>query len=144
MSRNERGQFARKHKPDTRIDPSLKSALLRQTTDGELPCAVAFELAKSLDVPPGAVGQAADLLELPLVKCQLGLFGYRPKKKIVKPAKVVAPELKKAILDGSQEDRLPCKTAWEIADALGIHKMKVSAACDALGVKVKPCQLGAF
>lgn len=144
MSQNERGQFAKKHGPDARIDPALASALAGQVTGGELPCAVAFQLAKSLDVPPEAVGQAADLLELPLVKCQLGLFGYRPEKKIVKPAKVVARELKKAILNGSQDNRLSCKTAWEIADTLGIHKMKVSAACDAMGVKVKPCQLGAF
>ncbi len=79
-----------------------------------------------------------------LVKCQIGLFGYRPKKCIVKPAKSVPSELEKAILAGLVNDRLSCKCAWEIAHQLGIHKMKVSAACDALGIKIGPCQLGAF
>jgi len=90
------------------------------------------------------VGQAADLVELRLVKCQLGLFGYRPEKKIVKPAASVGPDLEEAILAGLVNERLPCKTAWDISEQLGIQKMKVSAACDAMDVKIKQCQLGAF
>ena len=95
-------------------------------------------------VPPAAVGRAADLLEVRLVKCQLGLFGYGPRKKIIEPAGAVATALRTAILGGLIDDRLPCLTAWEIADRFSIHKMKVSEACEALGIRIKPCQLGAF
>jgi hypothetical protein len=72
------------------------------------------------------------------------LFGYQPEKKIVKPAASLEPELEKTILGGLVNERLPCRTAWEIAEQQGIQKMRVSAACDAMGIKIKPCQLGAF
>jgi len=78
------------------------------------------------------------------VKYRLGLFGYRPKKSIVRPAASVTSELEKAILTGLVNDRLPCKTAWEIPKQFGIHKMKVGAACDAMKIKVRPCQVRAF
>jgi hypothetical protein len=81
---------------------------------------------------------------LRLVKCQLGLFGYHPEKKIVKPAASVRLDLEEAILAGLANERLPCQTAWLISDQLSIDKMEVSAACDAMGIKIKPCQLGAF
>ena len=130
--------------PDTVVDPLLRDALLKHAAGGRLPCAVAFDIAKRLAVLPDAIGLAADLMEVRLVKCQLGLFGYRPKKSIVKPAVSVAPELQKAILAGLVNHRLPCKSAWDIAKGLGLHKMKVSAACDAMKIKIRPCQLGAF
>jgi hypothetical protein len=53
-------------------------------------------------------------------------------------------DLEEAILAGLVNERVPCRTAWDISNQLGIHKMEVSAACDAMGIKIKPCQLGAF
>lgn len=41
---------------------------------GKLPCAVAHELAKRLQVPIAQVGQAANDLEVKITKCQLGCF----------------------------------------------------------------------
>jgi hypothetical protein len=72
------------------------------------------------------------------------LFGYGPRKSIVKPAASVNPAFERTIREALVNDRLPCKRAWEIAERLGIRKMKVSAACDAMGIKIRPCQLGAF
>lgn len=144
MTRKDAGHYAGKHGPGDSVDPVLKKALLRRASEGEVACAVAFEVAKELGVLPAAVGRAADLMELRIVKCQLGLFGYLPEKSIIKPAASVSPDLEKAIIAGLVNDRLPCQTAWDIAHQLGIQKMKVSAACDAMGIKIKPCQLGAF
>ena len=129
---------------ETVVDPMLRDALLKRAPGGKLPCAVAFDIGKQLGVSPDAIGLAADLLELRLVKCQLGLFGYHPKKSIVKPAGSVAHELEKAIEASLVNGRLPCRSAWEIAKKFGIHKIKVSAACDAMKIKIRPCQLGAF
>jgi len=125
-------------------DPVIREALWKQAIKGELPCAVAFDVAKHLDVSPEAVGRTADLMEIKLVKCQLGLFGYHHKKSIVKPVSSVAPGLKKAISQALINGRLPCKHAWEIAGTLGIQKIKVGAACDSLEIKIRPCQLEAF
>ena len=144
MARKDRSHYAKKHKPGAVVDPVLRDALLKNVSDGKLACKVAFDVANRLGVLPDAVGRAVDILELRLVKCQLGLFDHPPKKRDVKPAESVAPEMKKAILTRLVNERLPCKTAWEIAIELGIRKTEVGAACDAMGIRIKPCQLGAF
>jgi hypothetical protein len=122
----------------------IRDALSDLATEGRLPCAVAFEVAKRLGVSPAAIGRTADLMELRLTECQLGLFGDLPRKSVVKGTTTVSPGLKEVIGEGLVNDSLPCDRAWQIGKAQGIHKMEVSAACDALGIKIKPCQLGAF
>jgi hypothetical protein len=90
------------------------------------------------------VGKSADLLNLRLNKCQLGLFGYQPNKKIVNPREEADRELKDAISGSLTEGKLTCKAAWDIASRLGVPKMTVSSACEAAGIKIAACQLGAF
>ena len=125
-------------------DPRIRERLAERAPDGELPCAVAFALAEDLETSPAAIGAWADELQIRLVKCQLGLFGYTPDKKIVKPRKSVPDELRQAIGERLENGRLPCRAAFAVAGQLGIRKMDVSGACETLGVKIKPCQLGAF
>ena len=144
MTHEAAGHYSQKHAPGAVVDPVIRDALLKSAIRGTLPCAVAFDVAKHLGVAPEDIGRTADLLELRLVKCQLGLFGYGPRKSIVKGAKSVSPVLEKTIREALINDRLPCKRAWEIAKTLGIHKMKIGTACDALEIKIGPCQLGAF
>jgi hypothetical protein len=123
------------------IDSALREALHGETA---LPCAVAFEIAARLGAQPAGIGAAADRLNIRLTKCQLGLFGYTPAKKIVEPAAVVEPEFEQAIRSKLTGGRLACRDAWDLAQAFRRPKLAVSAACEALGVKIKPCQLGAF
>jgi hypothetical protein len=144
MTHGAGGHYSQKHAPGAVVNPLIRDTLFKSGVEAKLPCAVAFDVAKQLDVAPEDVGRTADLMELRLVKCQLGLFGYGAKKTIVKPAASVSPALEKTIREALVNDRLPCKRAWEIAKRLGIHKMKVSAACNALGIRIRPCQLGAF
>ncbi len=136
--------YANKHGPDAVPDKTIGDALSKYEAKKALPCAVAFDVAKRLQVEPEVVGRTADLLELRLVKCQLGLFGYGRRKKIVETLPSVPQQIERAIQEGLENKRLPCRKAWDIANALQIHKIEVSAACDALGIKIGPCQLGAF
>ena len=62
----------------------------------------------------------------------------------MQPAETVAPELEGAIRAAARDGRLPCAAAWEIAAERKIPRMKVSSACEALKIRIKPCQLGAF
>ena len=141
----EKGQkFSQKHGNQTAVDPSIKEKILARAKGGELPCAVAFKIAQELKQPPAEIGKTADLLEIGLVKCQLGLFGYKPEKKIITPKLPVDPKLEEAIRKALVDGNLSCKHAWDIALNLRVSKMTVSAACEALNVKIKPCQLGAF
>ncbi len=138
------GDFKEKHGPGAQVAPELAAAIKQKAPDDNLACAVAFDLAAKMSLTPAQVGQAADIMEVRLTKCQLGLFGYSPDKKMVEPAQEVSSGLEKAIKGALADERLACSAAWEIAGNMGLGKMKVSAACEKLGIKIKPCQLGAF
>ena len=74
----------------------------------------------------------------------MGLFGYRPRRKILEPAAQVAPLLAEALERAAREGRISCEQCWEIADTFGMKRFLVAQACETLGLKIKPCQLGAF
>jgi hypothetical protein len=137
-------KFADKHGADALANDSIREHINRQTKNNELSCAKAFKIAKELQVSAAEVGMTADLLNITLVKCQLGLFGYKPEKKIVKPKAAANPKLESAIQTSLVNGRLPCAKAWEIARNFKIGKMNVSSVCEQLKIKIKPCQLGAF
>ncbi len=140
----DRGHYAKKHPPDRTVNRNITDALQKRVKDGQLPCATAFTVVSELRVSPEDVGFNLDVLEIRLIKCQLGLFGYGPKKKIIKAAEIVPADLEESIRKGLRDDRLPCETAWDIASTFGVGKMTVSSACERLGIKISPCQLGAF
>jgi len=144
MEHNLQGHYSKKHAPGKMPDERLVKAIREKTRDGEIPCAVAHTIAKELNVSPKEVGFAMDMLEIPITKCQLGLFGYKPEKKIVKPAKEVSSELKDEIMAAIKDGKLSCEMVWNIAKKLGLKKMDVSSACEKLGIKIGHCQLGAF
>jgi hypothetical protein len=144
MTRKNKGNYRAKHSSDVRVDEKVAEAVRKKATGGKISCAGASKVARSLGVSMKEIGTAVDVMEMHIIECQLGLFGYSPEKVIVKPAKIVAAGLEKAIRETLVDGRLPCVSAWEIADRLDIPRMDVSSACEALQIKVKPCQLGAF
>jgi hypothetical protein len=144
MSRDKEKSFSIKHGPSATVDPRIQQEIEKSTSDLKLPCAVAFKICKDLDVTPEEVGKTADLMNYPLVKCQLGLFGYGKRKRIVEPKEPEDPNINIAIKDRLEADRLPCRSAWEIAKRFNTSKMTISGACEVMGIKIKPCQLGAF
>jgi len=144
MKRQKGKKFAEKHESNTPLNEKIKNPIMRRAKNNELSCAAAFKIAAELDVSPAEVGKTADLMEISLVKCQLGLFGYTPEKKIVKPKAAANPDLESAIRDARVDGKLSCENAWEIARRFDVSKMTVSSVCEQLNIKVKPCQLGAF
>ena len=145
MTREDQGHYAKKHGFEKKIDQTLADRVKMRAVEGNIPCAVAFDIAGDLDVPPKEVGFTIDMLEIKLIKCQLGLFGYGPEKKAPQTNTNGTPALEQAIRDELREGTsISCATAWEIARKQSVGKREVSAACDILGVKIRPCQLGAF
>jgi len=144
MPRKAKGNYAKKHPDDRKVNPDTAETARKLTVNGEITCAAAFSISNELKVSGEEVGFTADHLEIPITKCQLGLFGYRPQKKIIEPVEIVPRKLEDAIRKALVNDRLSCAAAWEIADRSGIGKMKVSSACEALKIKIGTCQLGAF
>jgi hypothetical protein len=144
MTHEDAGKYGAKHPAGTAADPAIADALAERVAGGRLSCTAAHEVAETLGVTPGQVGKTADLLEYRINECQMGLFGYAPEKKIVKPAQDVADDLRDRLLQSAARGEIDCASCWRVAQALGIGKMAVSAACEALDLKIVHCQLGAF
>ena len=144
MTHSDKGKYFEKHPKQTKVNEDLKQQVLQAAKENNIACAAAEEIAGRKAVALGEVGIALDILNINIIECQLGLFGYSPQKKIVQPAKEIASDLKQAINDALSGGRLPCVAAWTIAKKLNLPRMKVSAACETLKIKIKPCQLGAF
>ena len=122
----------------------ITDAVKKRSRQGALTCPLAFKIAGELAVLPGEVGKAMDLLEINIVKCQLGLFGYSPVRRIVQPAESVSEELEAAIRKAMTDGRLPCAAAFRIAADFKLAKIRVSSACEKLKIRISACQLGAF
>jgi len=144
MTHADKDKYFQKHPGQTKVADFLRQNILQKVANNNMSCTVAEEIAKVSSVDLAKTGVALDILNINIVECQLGLFGYSRQKKIVQKAKEVAPSLKDEIQQALISGRLPCVAAWEIARKLNLPRMKVSAACEALQIKIKPCQLGAF
>jgi hypothetical protein len=144
MTHEDKGKFFAKHPKDTVIDDDLKKEILEQVKNNSITCKKAEEIAGELGFSLEETGRTIDILNIRITKCQLGLFGYGETQKIVQPAKEIAPEVKESVTVAVKDGMLSCIAAWRIADELNISRTKVTAACEAMNIKIKPCQLGAF
>jgi hypothetical protein len=144
MTHLDRGHYSKKHSGEKSVDPALAKAVEERALDERITCAAAWKIASDFRAPAGEVGFTIDMLEIRIIRCQMGIFGYEPEKKAVKPMDDVPAGLENAIRDKLVDGKLTCAQAWEIASILEIPKMHVSSACETLGVKIKNCQLGAF
>jgi hypothetical protein len=129
---------------DETLDEELLARVRARAGSEGLSCAEAFRIAEALGVRPAAVGRAADRAGVRLLRCQLGLFGYSPRKRIVTPAEGVSPELEAALREGLVLGRLPCAVAWALAARFGVPKLHIANAAEALDIRIADCQLGAF
>lgn len=142
--------FSKKNvKPDRETDENLSRTIRRWVSDGTLTCAAAFKVAEELGVPRLIVGRGADALRIPLSRCQLGLFGYPEASKIWESAgyqePVIPPQLMDVIVATQDKSgRISCEALMAIADRFGILRAVAGRAAERAGVRVKPCQLGAF
>jgi hypothetical protein len=144
MTSHDRGHYSKKHSVGREMNESIVNAIKDKVSDQKLTCAAAFKIADTCGTTAGEVGFTLDMLEIRIIRCQMGIFGYEPEKKAVKPMDSVPEELENAVREKLIKGKLTCAAAWGIAKVLNIPKMKVSSACETLGIKIKPCQLGAF
>ena len=147
MTHEDTGKYALKHPPGTRPNERIAKAIREKAPGNELACAVAEKIAKDLRVGIPEVGVTADLLEMKIKKCQLGLFGWGKKPdhgKDIRSTDSLSTEMKSALEKATENGPVTCAVAWAIADQLGTERRAVSAACETLGLKIRKCQLGAF
>jgi len=129
---------------EAKIDDRIKTLVLENSENRKLNCAIAHKIANDYNISAGDIGRHADLLDIRLAKCQMGLFGYPKGSKIVKESESVNPDLEKAIKTKIVSGKISCMDAWNIASEMGMSKIEVSNTCEALKIKINKCQLGAF
>ena len=123
-------------------------ALLARAVGGRVSCASAHEVAAQLGIAPMEVARALNRTHLRFYRCQLGLFGYGPKPegkhKIVLRANGVPEEIETAVTSRSEEASISCKAAWELAGEFEYPRLGIANILEAMGLKVRKCQLGCF
>ena len=144
MTAQSNGHFAKKHPPGTTVNEKVKQVVEESLVDGCIDCNSAHIISEKMGVSPMEIGTAIDLVEGRITKCQLGLFGYGKGKKMIKASKSILPPLRSAIENALKDDVLSCAAIWRIAQEQSISRLSVANACEMLGVRIRPCQLGAF
>ncbi len=114
--------------------------------DGGLPCAVVFSLAARLGQSPAAIRYAADETSVKITLCQLGLFGYDAfgERRWVHKFAALPQRLEQEVADALVDGKLPCASAWSLAERWGVPRPVVGWAAQTLGLSIGPCQLGLF
>jgi hypothetical protein len=143
MTHLDTGHYATKHS-NQKITEELRQQVTATADNNRLSCSKAHQLAQTTGFSPAEIGRTADLLEIRLSGCQLGLFGQSRKKEKIEATPEPGAELREALLTGHKDNRLSCLDAWTIADRLNLKKTEITAACETLKIKISPCQLGAF
>jgi len=117
--------------------------------DGQLSCASAHKVAEVLGADPTQVGDEANSIDIRITRCQLGLFGFAPKKgmpgykvvnKLDSPDETILAAVKEAAAEGSAS----CLELWRIAKEHNISRLEIGNYAETLDTKVTPCQLGCF
>lgn len=147
MAHEDEGKYAAKHQPGTPLNEQIAKAIREKSQDGKFTCAMGEEISKKLKVSIKEVGITADLLEVKVKECQLGLFGWGKKPqhgKDIQASPSVLDEIKNAIEKAAVDGRVNCAALWTIADHFGIERKAASTACETLGFKIRSCQLGTF
>jgi len=147
MTHKDAGKYSTKHLSGKTLNEKVARMIREKSPGGELPCVMGEKISKELKVEISEVGITADLLEIKIKKCQLGLFGYGKKPnhgKDIQAADSVSGEMKRAIEETAENGKVTCAALWMIADRLGTKRKEVSAACETLKIKIRKCQLGTF
>jgi len=130
------------------MDERLQQAILARLKDGQLPCNQAHAIARLEGIDPLDLGFVLNDMGIRVSRCELGLFGYGPKAegkhKIVEPMDEVPGRLAERLQAAAKNGGLTCQAVWQIADGMGLRRIVVSSAMEAMGLRTTHCQLGCF
>lgn len=133
-----------KHSMKKNISSQLEQKLASSVKDNKISCAQAYRISDELNMLYSDMGSQLDQLEIRLTTCQLGLFGYGPEKKRFDPDIEVTEKMKILIQKNQTDQCMSCSKCWKLAESLSISRLEMGSVCEKLGIRIKPCQLGAF
>ena len=104
MTSHDREHYSKKHSGERKVNPVIVNALEEKASDKKITCAGAFKIADTCGTTADEIGFTLDMIEIRIIRCQMGIFGYEPEKKVVKPMDNVPDELEEAIGTVSTEN----------------------------------------
>lgn len=122
----------------------IYSTLQEFTHNNKITCQNAHDFAKKCNQSPLQIGRLLDEKNIRVDKCQLGLFGYGPQKKKLAPHINLSPDQQQSIRNAQQKACVSCHDSWKLAKQLNLSRLEMGSACEKLGLRIKPCQLGIF
>ncbi len=125
-------------------DETIAEKIKEITENGYLSCTVAFRLADQVGLSSGEIGRYADVLDLRLTKCRIGLFGHGKGIKLVKKLESVDAVLESRVNEFAINERVNCEDVLKVADEFKVSPVIVGSVCQTKGIKIKNCCLGAF
>ncbi|MDP2919062.1 MAG: hypothetical protein Q8O43_02440 [Dehalococcoidia bacterium] len=125
---------------ETTLEKEIKASL----AEGYLPCAVAFDIARKLKIPPKAVGTAADRIAIRISNCQLGCFTKKKAVHTEADSVPVSESVVNGITTSLVNGYLPCATAFRLSRQLAVSRQEIGDGTNKLRVKITKCQLGCF
>lgn len=124
-------------------------AAQERAVNGQVSCRDAHAIAAELEVPPLEVGLAINrATDLRFYRCQLGLFGYGPKTeghhKVAMPAPFVPADIQAALEELAEDGVIGCADVWAVAERFAYPRLGVANIVEAMGLKLRRCQIGCF
>ena len=126
------------------VEGGLEAALKASLVDGRLPCAVAFKVARKLNITPRTVGDKANEMKVKIINCQLGFFDVEKATHSDLDDIPIAAEVQEKIRTSLINSKLPCNVAFQIARELKVGRKQVGDTATKLNIKIANCQLGCF
>ncbi len=122
----------------------LEEKVTASLVDGQLPCPIAFKIAKEPKVSLQEIGQAANKLEIRIINCQLGCFQVEKATHQdlngIAIKKVLVEEIETSLVNG----KLPCVVALALARKVKVAPKEVGDTATKQKIKLSGCQLGCF
>ncbi len=125
-------------------DRMLANELEASSANGRFSCAVAFKMARKLNIIPRMVSDKANELKIRIISCQLGCFEIEKAAHNDLEGIQIAARLREEIQTSLINRQLPCGIAFQIAKKLKVGRRQVGDTATKLNIKIVDCQLGCF
>jgi len=122
----------------------LESVVKASLKDGYLSCPVAWGIARKSNVPKIVVGEITDRLGIRITNCQLGCFKIEKTPYDSSSYSNIDGEIRNILKELHETDQLSCAKAFELARQLNLKPMVIANEVNAMGLKIRGCQLGCF
>ena len=122
----------------------LESVVKASLKDGYLSCPVAWGIARKSNVPKIVVGEITDRLGIRITNCQIGCFKIEKTPYDNSSYSNIDGEICNILKELHETDQLTCAKAFELARQFNLKPIVIANEVNAMGLKIRGCQLGCF